>query len=591
MKTKPFFSMIQAGALALTATSLLAGDPPPPSTSANRLPVRSVTVFKDGHAFVAQEGAAAIDASGDVLLDQLPSPVLGTFWTYSANTNARVTSVTAGQRITSIERTAMNLREMIAANPNSSVVIEETNQRRFDATIVGFLARSSEELAATSIPGTPPQPRQISDQILIKTEAGTSILPVDRIASVIFKNPPSQKTSQEELRPFLRLHVDGAPPGASGQANIGMTYLQKGIRWIPSYEIDIDGNSNAVVKLQATVINEMIDLTDVTLNLVVGVPSFAAKDSLDPIAIQQTAAQLSQFFQSQQSPIQRADNNRMNLANNAIMSQVVMPQQMPEAPESTSYTPAEGAKNEDLYVFTLNHITLKRNERIVLPISVQTLPYHDVFTLTIPVAPPSEMGRNLGSAQQQEMFRLLNSPKVKHKIRLANTSAAPLTTAPALVLKNGKLISQGLMTYAAPGAGSDITLTDAIDIPVKKTDVESSRTPDGLVLNGTHYFRIDLKGKLHLTNRRNQPTEIEVKRYVLGQPDSCNHDGQKSFVNWFESRDTIAADVDPAVLWWNYYSFPWWWSDANGAGQLQWNVKLDKGESIDLEYAWHYFWL
>ena len=35
-----------------------------------------------------------------------------------------------------------------------------------------------------------------------------------------------------------------------------MIYLQRGIRWIPEYRVEIDGKGEARVKLQATLINE-----------------------------------------------------------------------------------------------------------------------------------------------------------------------------------------------------------------------------------------------------------------------------------------------------------------------------------------------
>ena len=50
-----------------------------------KMPVREVTVFKDGHALMLHEGKMPVEESGDVLMDYLPSPVLGTFWPYSAD--------------------------------------------------------------------------------------------------------------------------------------------------------------------------------------------------------------------------------------------------------------------------------------------------------------------------------------------------------------------------------------------------------------------------------------------------------------------------------------------------------------------------
>jgi hypothetical protein len=44
-----------------------------------KMPVKEITVFKDGHAFVLHEGPLPTDGAGNVVLDYLPAPVLGTF--------------------------------------------------------------------------------------------------------------------------------------------------------------------------------------------------------------------------------------------------------------------------------------------------------------------------------------------------------------------------------------------------------------------------------------------------------------------------------------------------------------------------------
>ncbi len=49
------------------------------------IPVKEVTVFKDGYALVLHEGAMPVDDRGNVIVEDLPAPVLGTFWSYSAD--------------------------------------------------------------------------------------------------------------------------------------------------------------------------------------------------------------------------------------------------------------------------------------------------------------------------------------------------------------------------------------------------------------------------------------------------------------------------------------------------------------------------
>src|SRR5207244_2872236 len=143
------------------------------------------------------------------------------------------------------------------------------------------------------------------------------------------------KLSHEEFRNLLTLKLDWGGRRPSSTAGVGLVYLQKGLRWIPGYKVTLDGNGTAGIKLQTTLVNELADLDDVTANLVIGVPSFAFKDTMDPIALQQAAAQLSPYFQT---------GDRMS---NAIASQVAFRDQRsvpatpagpnlgPDIPEST----------------------------------------------------------------------------------------------------------------------------------------------------------------------------------------------------------------------------------------------------------------
>src|SRR6266705_2051996 len=94
------------------AVSMLAAAKATPLKTFARLPVREITVFKDGHAFVAHEGELPCDPKGNVQMDYLPTPVMGTFWPYSADPKARLKSVAASQKCVSIERTALTLRDL-----------------------------------------------------------------------------------------------------------------------------------------------------------------------------------------------------------------------------------------------------------------------------------------------------------------------------------------------------------------------------------------------------------------------------------------------------------------------------------------------
>src|SRR6266852_1913986 len=119
-----------------------------PVNALAKLPVKEITVFKDGHAFVLHEGRMPVNADGNVVLDHLPTPVIGTFWPFSADPMGKLQSVAAGRRRIALERTALTLRDLVEANPKTEVLITEAGQSSYPATIIGFLNRTAEELEA-----------------------------------------------------------------------------------------------------------------------------------------------------------------------------------------------------------------------------------------------------------------------------------------------------------------------------------------------------------------------------------------------------------------------------------------------------------
>ncbi len=558
----------------------------------NRLLIREVTVFKDGHAFVLHQGRLPVDTQGRGSLDYLPAPVIGTFWAYAADPGDRLISVVAERRLETVARTALTLRELLEANVGAEIMVTETDQLSYSATMLGFPARTGQELAETAPPPAIERLPQSGNLVLLQTAEGTKAVALERIQDVTFKQPPQPKVAQAEFRNALILNFSQGER-SSDSVGAGLMYLQRGVRWIPSYRVDLDGAGRAHIRLQATVLNELTDFEDVTLQLVIGVPSFTFKDTLDPMALQETLAQLSAFFQSSAGTHRREDALLSNFSN-VIMTQTPRMGEYRAVNEGAGVGDPElpeGARNEDLFVFSVPHVTLKKGARMVLPIAECVVPYEDIFTLDLPYGPPPELGRHLANPQQSEVARLLASPRVRHKARLTNSSGQPFTTAPALILREGRVLGQGLMPYTASGASTDLALTTAVDIQVKKSDREIKRTPNAYRHADQQYLRVDLQGTVQLTNHRDQPLALEVTRHVLGRVNSADHGGQVIMSNVFESRDHL-PDGDPGrgALGWDAFNLPWWWYQVNAVGRITWKLELASGQSLDLGYTWHYFW-
>ncbi len=581
--SRNFFALVVVAALAGPSAS---AEPAAPLGALARMPVKEVTVFKDGHAYVVHQGTMPTEG-GNVLLDLLPNPVLGTFWPYSLDKNATLHSVTAGRRRVKVERTALSIRELIEANVGAEVIVTEGNKTPYQATIVRLLARSAEELDATLPPPVADHLPMKGNVLLLKTIEGTRAVPIEHITDVKFVGKYETKFSEEEIRNLLTMKLDWGGQAPAKTVEVGMAYVQKGIRWIPSYRIELDGKGKAVVKLQATLLNELTDLNDATVNLVVGVPSFYFKETSDPIALSQVIAQLSPYFQT--------DASTQYSLSNSMMTQVARGGEVRHARPAGAAGPAApdlgpevggGSQSEDLFVFTVKNVTLAKGQRMVLPVSQHTLDYKDVYTLDIPYAPPVELRQQVNDPKTAELVKLMTAPKVIHKIRLLNGNAQPLTTAPALLLKEGKVLSQGMMTYTSKGGSVDITLTTAVDVKVKKTDKESKRTPNASSFNGDSYWRIDIGSTIELTNSGSKPIEVEVTRFVLGNVDKAGEGAKAEMVNLLEDEEGLGN----RPMWWGYYSWPVWWGHFNGVGRVTWTAKLAPNQSAEQSYAWHYYW-
>lgn len=566
------------------------------------LPVREVSVFKDGHAFVIHRGTVAVDAAGKAVLDHLPAPVMGTFWVGATDegperTGVAVASVTAARIRARVERTALTLKELVDANPGAAVLVTEIPSAKgdpapYEARILHPPVQSSEELEALAPPGDGPKLPVASDLVFLGTDAGTRVVPLARIQDITFRAEPARKLGREELRSALSLDLvrraaDGAAmPLGGGEAGVGMMYCQRGLRWIPSYRIELDGKGQARVWLQATIVNDLVDLDDVSCNLVVGVPTFALQGSVDPIGLDQAAARLAQA-------VSLDNGNRFsNFYSNSMMSQVAgAGGAAPPAPGGEDAAAGiAGEKTEDLYVFRLEHLSLAKGERMVVPVNVTTLPYRDFFKLDVPFIPPADLVQRLDPRQGAEFARLMAAPKAIHTIRLANRSRAPLTTAPCLVMRDGTVLAQGMLAYTSPGAEADLAVTTAVDIRVVKEERETRRVANAQNWNGEQLARLELEGALKIRNLRGQPVDLEVVRQVLGNVGAADHDASIERLNVLE--DLVLLGQTPGTgpdSWIGWFNWPAWWRQFNGAARIRWQVRLEPGEETVLGYDWNYY--
>ena len=525
------------------------------SPPAPQLPVRDVTVFKDGHAYVVREQPLPADTT-TVVLDELPMPVLGTFWPYATG-GATLVSAKAGRTDTVVDVVARNLREILFANVGKDVVLI-LGDERLEGRLLALPSRQEA-----------PMPND-SELLVLQTATGTRVVPLGHVTGAEVRGEFVGRVRDTVTRERLELRVQGGGAGAS----VGVVYVQKGLRWIPAYKLEIDGAGKAVVQFEATLVNDLVDLEGVTVNLVVGVPKFEFEGLLDPISLQHEMAQVAS-----------AGRDRLEFRNvlaNSLMTQSAAGGQ---GGEELVPTAGDGSAAEDLFVFPVHDVTLKKGERLVLPLRTFELSYRDVYVLDVPFAPPAEVRQGLHGERLVELARQLAAPKARHVLRLQNGTDAPLTTAPVLVSLRGQLLAQARVTYTSKGRSVDVEINPAIDLRVETDEVEAGRDAGPIRFGDENYARVDVRGVVRLWNGKPVPVTVEVTRRVLGLCDEVGRQGVK------KQLDLVRAwhsDATPA--WWGWWNWPHWWFQRNGFGEFRWQVELAAGAQVQLDASWHYFW-
>ncbi|MBK8098246.1 MAG: hypothetical protein IPK26_14135 [Planctomycetes bacterium] len=521
------------------------------------LPVREVTVFKDGHAYLIRE-APLPDGAGAIVLDELPVPVLGTFWPFATGA-ARLVAAKSGHDTVATDRPAMDFRQIARANSGKDVTIVTADKERIDGRLLGV--PSLKDVPAASD----------GELLLLQTGSGTRVLALSQVRDLEVRGEFVPRIRGEEQQARLTLQIAGGGAGAT----VGVMYVQRGLRWIPAYRLDIDGKGQAAVQFEATLVNDLVDLERATVNLVVGVPKFEFQGLVDPISLQQEAAAVAAMAPQSQ--------RFSNALSNSLMTQAAWHGQQQEQESRPAVAGAEA--QEDLFVFTVRDVTLKRGERLVLPIASFALTYRDVHRLEIPFAPPMEVRQGLQSERVVELAKQLAAPKARHVLRLKNGSDAPLTTAPALVLTAGRVLAQGRMSYTPRGGETDLEINVAVDVQVDTEEREQKRDPGPFRFGDDNYARVDIAGSIALQNHKSQPIEIEVTRRALGLADAIGQDGSN------KQLDLVQAWQDGgAPGWWSWWNWPYWWFQHNGFAEFRWTVKLAPGAATKLEASWHYFW-
>jgi hypothetical protein len=219
--------------------------------------IERLALFKNGLGY-ATAIATLPDKATSIRLGQLPVPSYGTFWVgYPKEVKVRslVTAMEAVDELLPV----MGVDQLLRLNPGRKVVLHVAGGTSNEPLAIEGVVLSP---AATPPTPEPPSPyfmdvRRTPDRsyyygypaapqngvLLLKTEKGTVALVPGTIQRVEFAGAePLCTTTNQQKRPAIRMELEKP---AGGQ-KVAVSYLARGITWVPSYRIDLSDDKSAV---------------------------------------------------------------------------------------------------------------------------------------------------------------------------------------------------------------------------------------------------------------------------------------------------------------------------------------------------------
>ena len=343
--------------------------------------------------------------------------------------------------------------------------------------------------------------------IALKTETGVLFFPLAYIRHIEILGQPKFEKPKKTKEFRLSLKVDGVSVGQ--KINLGVAALERGIRWIPAYRVEVKGDpiKEAKLELEAMLINDITDLKNTDVYFVVGVPSFSFQNEVSPLSLNTAFAGVSTGF--------RRDQNLTN----SIMTQVSSREDSGYddkeiSPTSPDEEKVASSSAEQLYLYQATQINLKKGERMSQRLFSLTVPCREVFEWTI----DDSMKPEDESSRVAQITQPLTN-RVWYGLRLKNTTGMPWTTAPAISFREWKPLGQNLLSFTPTGGENILRVTPATEVIGLHKLEEKSREPKQLRYSGSSYDYdlVTVEGTIKVKNVKKQPIELVLTRNVTGE--------------------------------------------------------------------------
>jgi hypothetical protein len=513
---------------------------------------KNIAVFKNGLGFFMREGTAHLN-DGWAVTEYVPNSSLGSLWISTLDKDSILEEVIGFKEEIQKSFEAISIEELFASNIGRKVKITY-GDKIVEGTIKSVPEpREPEKEAGGRIDYTrsvydPRLQPKLASIVILNTGDGEVVLNKSNISKVEFPKDFSAKYLSKEKAKRIKFRV----AGSKKETKLGLSYLQKGISWVPSYLINIGDSKKARITMKATLINDVEDLENVDFFFVVGYPNFLYADVLSPMALEES---ITQFIQGLRREGRQEDAGGM----------IAITRQRADFRESATLPNLDygyetikglpGVVEEDLFLYHKDKVSIKKGERAYYPIFFDEVDYKHIHEWEIPDTINVDPRGYQRSEQQKK-----EKEHVWHSVKLSNSTKYPWTTAPAFVVSGWKPLAQDTINYTPKNAKTNLKLTVATDVKHDRHEYEIDRQRDVRIYNH-NYDLVTVKGELSVKNHKNKEITMEIKKMLTGEATEVSHKGK---------IEKVAEGL----------------RGVNQNSSISWEIPLKAGEEINVTYKY-----
>lgn len=477
----------------------------------------SLGLFKNGLAVVKRE--VKVDGAGMYRLDDVPDAIHGTFWIES---NAKVEAFLKKRDVPVPEDQIQDgsLQEIFQGK---KVTVFFNGSKMPPAT--GTVPKMDKRARADD-----PQPNRF---FVLKTAKGFMYINVGEVAAV-----ETDEAGAKAMRSKATLIL---AVGKSEKAPVvHVSYLANGLAWAPSYQLDVSDPKKMGIEFATVVRNELSDFADAEISLISGYPSIEFAHVASPL---QAQTSWQRFFQEIARPSGGGDfaifGQGGRLTNN-----------FHSTARSITLGAIPAGEGVDLHFQPIGKRSLKQGEALSLTIDTGKTDYERIIEWNV-TRPVGDLG--LREASKDDMWDVL---------AFKNPFKFPLTTAPAMIVADGRFNGQRTCFWTNAGEETRVKVTRSLSIRTSSMEeLDKARSLERVAVGRRDYSKIYIKGELKLNNHRKEVVKVHVAYNARGIIDNASAGGRLTLL--------------PGSL-----------TDVNPVNEVLWVVTLNPGEEKQLTYSY-----